>query len=54
MEGRPFKLPDDIEDLRNMPPRLVGEHLMAAGRARRNGKDYDFPGGVCFPIRKFE
>lgn len=43
--------PDEYE---LMPGRRVAEHLLAAESASRRNETYDFPGGVCFPIKNFE
>lgn len=44
----------DREDVENMTGHMVGRHLMAAGRASQRGQTYDFPGGVLFPLHRFE
>lgn len=42
------------DDIANMNGKLVAEHLMAAGRAWKNGEKYEFPGGPRFPLQNFE
>lgn len=44
---------DDI-DVSNMSGKVVARHLYAAGLARKQGKEYDFPGYIKFPIKNSE
>lgn len=41
-------------DFSNWSGQMVGRHLFAAGQVRMDGKHYDFPGYIRFPLKLYE